>query len=394
MLPHVIPPTRVRLPRGIRAARVACGEHHVVCIDTHGEAYSWGTQHAGELGIGSHDGGSSIGSGSPSGRCLCCTEKRMGVSKAYRPRRVAFNTSESTGRGSEGAAEDVAIVDIAAGLEHTVAVARDGSAWAWGSASHGQLGVGVAGRGVWACQPVQMTPSRSVAGDVVNFSACDAGWLHSALLTTTGVVMTTGWGLYGQLGNGATDNAHSPTVVEALLDVGGIQPDGGVGGVRAVACGAWHTAAVCAIGDLYTFGWGQRGELGHGRTAGVDEPTGGAEGSDSVTVASSASVVPLPQLVESLADEEVVAVSCGPQRTLVQTAAGDLLACGSQLLGPRCEQISLPTAMTFAPLPVVDGAAVPVVPARGRRSMACGSSHVCICLGSEEDVASADAGSN
>ena len=49
--------------------------------------------------------------------------------------------------------------------------------------------------------------------------------------------------------------------VEALAEVGGFLPQGTFAGVTSVSCGTWHTAAVSAIGDLYTWGWGKHGQL-------------------------------------------------------------------------------------------------------------------------------------
>jgi regulator of chromosome condensation len=39
-----------------------------------------------------------------------------------------------------------------------------------------------------------------------------------------------------------------------------------------VACGAFHTIAVTKAGRTFTFGCGGNGRLGHGDTAGRDEP--------------------------------------------------------------------------------------------------------------------------
>nr|XP_028561457.1 RCC1 domain-containing protein 1 isoform X5 [Podarcis muralis] len=51
----------------------------------------------------------------------------------------------------------------------------------------------------------------------------------------------------------------------ALLDM----PDGA--DVCKISCGSRHTAAVTCTGELYTWGWGKYGQLGHGQTASSDE---------------------------------------------------------------------------------------------------------------------------
>jgi RCC1 and BTB domain-containing protein len=60
----------------------------------------------------------------------------------------------------------------------------------------------------------------------------------------------------GRLGhgdNGGKYRQYVPRIVQSLT--------GSV--VTQVACGSYHTAAVCANGDLYTWGNGMYGKLGH-----------------------------------------------------------------------------------------------------------------------------------
>lgn len=54
----------------------------------------------------------------------------------------------------------------------------------------------------------------------------------------------------GQLGNGGTNDLHSPTVV------------GGISSVVAVACGDGHTCALTASGGVYCWGGNYYGQLG------------------------------------------------------------------------------------------------------------------------------------
>ncbi|NXT21268.1 RCCD1 protein, partial [Syrrhaptes paradoxus] len=42
--------------------------------------------------------------------------------------------------------------------------------------------------------------------------------------------------------------------------------------VSAVSCGSRHTAVVTRGGELYTWGWGKYGQLGHGDSASSDRP--------------------------------------------------------------------------------------------------------------------------
>ncbi|NXX85403.1 RCCD1 protein, partial [Urocolius indicus] len=42
--------------------------------------------------------------------------------------------------------------------------------------------------------------------------------------------------------------------------------------VSGVSCGSRHTAALTRGGELYTWGWGKYGQLGHGDAASSDQP--------------------------------------------------------------------------------------------------------------------------
>lgn len=42
--------------------------------------------------------------------------------------------------------------------------------------------------------------------------------------------------------------------------------------VKSVSCGSRHTAAVTTEGNLYTWGWGKYGQLGHQNLLSSDEP--------------------------------------------------------------------------------------------------------------------------
>ncbi|TYH19919.1 hypothetical protein ES288_A05G390300v1 [Gossypium darwinii] len=81
-----------------------------------------------------------------------------------------------------------------------------------------------------------------------------AGGRHTLALSDAGAVLTFGWGLYGQCGQGSTDDELSPTSVSSLL---GIK-------IVSVAAGLWHTVCISADGDVYAFGGNQFGQLGTG----------------------------------------------------------------------------------------------------------------------------------
>ncbi|KAG5052989.1 Ultraviolet-B receptor UVR8 [Glycine soja] len=184
----------------------------------------------------------------------------------------------------------IRIASVAAGGRHTLALSDTGLVWAWGYGGEGQLGLGSRIRMVSTPHLVPCIDSsyyvkdRSatlargnmgsegqtfrIPGSYIKRIAC--GGRHSAVitvnsyvlileylsveLTDAGALLTFGWGLYGQCGQGITDDELSPTCVSSLL---GIHIEG-------IAAGLWHTVCTSADGDVYAFGGNQFGQLGTG----------------------------------------------------------------------------------------------------------------------------------
>ncbi|GFP86361.1 ultraviolet-b receptor uvr8 [Phtheirospermum japonicum] len=213
----------------------------------------------------------------------------------------------------------VRITAVAAGGRHTLAlsVTDIGQVWGWGYGGEGQLGLGSRIRMVSSPHPIPCIDSSfnkdrlmglsrgtmgsegqgfRVPGSYVKAIAC--GGRHSAVITDAGALLTFGWGLYGQCGQGSTDDELSPTCVSSLL---GIKIEG-------VAAGLWHTICISADGDVYAFGGNQFGQLG----TGADQ----AE--------------TLPRLLDapSLENVNVKAVSCGARHTAVITEDGKTFCWG------------------------------------------------------------------
>lgn len=173
-----------------------------------------------------------------------------------------------------------------------------GQVWGWGYGGEGQLGLGSRIRMVSSPHPIPCFEGQvsKAPGSYVEGIAC--GGRHSAVLTDAGALLTFGWGLYGQCGQGSTDDELSPGCVSSLL---GIQ-------IRGVAAGLWHTVCVSADGDVYSFGGNQFGQLG----TGVDQ----AE--------------TIPRLLEApcLEDKHAKIVSCGARHSAVMTDEGSVFCWG------------------------------------------------------------------
>jgi alpha-tubulin suppressor-like RCC1 family protein len=144
------------------------------------------------------------------------------------------------------------VTAIAGGQDHSLALKSDGTVWAWGSGWAGQLGDGnfytTGNRGV--ATPVQVSGLTSV-------TAIAGGGHHSMALKSDGTVWTWGWGYAGQLGDGHF-HTNSPFGVATPIQVVGLS------GVVAIAGGLGHCLALKSDGTVRAWGHGLYGQLGDG----------------------------------------------------------------------------------------------------------------------------------
>ncbi|NLI74764.1 MAG: regulator, partial [Euryarchaeota archaeon] len=115
---------------------------------------------------------------------------------------------------------------ITAGTFHSIALKSDGTVWAWGRNSNGQLGIGNTTN---RHSPVQVPGLTDV-------TAITAGYYHSIALKSDGTVWAWGLNNYGQLGIGNTTDQHSPVQVPGLTDV------------TAITAGHYHSIALKSDG--------------------------------------------------------------------------------------------------------------------------------------------------
>ncbi|KAM6119563.1 LOW QUALITY PROTEIN: RCC1 domain-containing protein 1-like [Pterocles gutturalis] len=165
------------------------------------------------------------------------------------------------------------------GHEH-VLVLGAGEVHAWGGGRHGQLGHALESepqpRLVEALAGV---PMRAVAGGWHSASVSEAGdlyvcWNESGQLALPAKALAEERAQDEDAGAGcmeltpaAEDTAFiSIQAFPALLDLPQDLE------VSAVSCGSRHTAVVTRGGELYTWGWGKYGQLGHGDSASSDRP--------------------------------------------------------------------------------------------------------------------------
>ncbi|MEI2774839.1 MAG: hypothetical protein V9G19_02485 [Tetrasphaera sp.] len=150
------------------------------------------------------------------------------------------------------------IVSIAAGGSHNLAVAADGTLLMWGRDDHGQLGDPdrsyAAGRRVveFAGQRFETRFAPAPVPGVRDPRLIAAGGGHCVVTTSTGQVLTWGFNDRGQLGQGDVLASATP------------RPLAGLDEVTSVGAAYHHTVAASGDGSVWAFGLNDGGQLGDG----------------------------------------------------------------------------------------------------------------------------------
>lgn len=184
---------------------------------------------------------------------------------------------------------------VAAGNNHTTSAKNDGTVWVWGNGFNGQLGNGTNGLGAFSRSPIQV-PDLSGVQKVEDGN----GFVYA--LKSDGTVWAWGINSSGQLGDGTTFERTRPVQTNGLTNVIGIaggnfygaavKGDGtvwvwgqtgaitgtfstvhtspiqvaGMQDVTAIAAGAQHLLMLKSDKSLWSIGVNSRGELGDGTT--------------------------------------------------------------------------------------------------------------------------------
>jgi alpha-tubulin suppressor-like RCC1 family protein len=201
-------------------AWVVAGANHCVAVKTTGTIWTWGNNASGQLGNGAT-------SATPT-----TTPTQIGT----------LTTWGQTG------------VQLHAGSDFTLAIRSNGTLWAWGENSSGQLGDGSTTN---RTSPVQI-------GAGLTWSQVTAGVAFSGALRPDGSLWTWGINSSGQLGDGTATNRNAPAQV-------GVDTDW-----DRLAAGTAFFLATKSDGSLWSWGNNLFGQLGQGTSelfAGGKSPT-------------------------------------------------------------------------------------------------------------------------
>ncbi|XP_072439989.1 probable E3 ubiquitin-protein ligase HERC3 [Chiloscyllium punctatum] len=208
----IMKPQLLKDLNGRKIIQVACGNNHSLALTKDGQLFTWGQNTYGQLGLGTKD--------------ACRHIPELMISLPGMP-----------------------VAQITAGGEHSFALSLSGTVFGWGRNNHGQLGL-------------KDTEDRYIPNHVkllelkrIIYSSC--GEEHTAVLTKDGLVFTFGAGSFGQLGHNSTEDETKPHLLGYLFGKK----------VSQIACGSFHTLAfVPSIGKIFSFGRGEKGQLGNRET--------------------------------------------------------------------------------------------------------------------------------
>jgi alpha-tubulin suppressor-like RCC1 family protein len=222
---------------------------------------------------------------------------------------------------------------IAGGFTYSLALRRDGTVWAWGVDTSGQLGDGTIGA------PNERTSPVRVVG-LTNVTAIAAGAYHNLALKSDGTVWAWGYDLQGQLGDGIIgDGAGGPGDRATPSQVVGL------GGVTAISAGNGHSLALKADGTVWSWGANDFGQLGNG-------DSGSPFNLDDADLATPVQVVGL---------SSVTAIAAGDSHSLALKSNGTVWAWG---------KYAISTAVVVTPRQVVGLVGVTAIAAGYGHSLA------------------------
>lgn len=237
------------LLEGMHVSSVSCGPWHTAVVTSAGQLFTFGDGTFGVLGHGD--------------RKSVVIPKEVESLKGLRTVRVAC-----------GVWHTAAVVEVMAGSSGS-SNHSSGKLFTWGDGDKGRLGHGD--------KETKLVPTCVAA--LVEPSFCQVACGHSltVALTSSGHVYTIGSPVYGQLGNPQADGKLPVRVEGKLLK----------NFVEEIACGAYHVAVLTSKSEVYTWGKGANGRLGHGDTDDRNSPS----------------------LVEALKDKQVKSIACGTSFT-------------------------------------------------------------------------------
>uniref|UniRef100_A0A7S4PM21 SAM domain-containing protein n=1 Tax=Guillardia theta TaxID=55529 RepID=A0A7S4PM21_GUITH len=256
-----------------------------------------------------------------------------------------------------GPLHNYSITVVACGQDHSGCITDDGKIFTWGSNKEGQLGLNdykprPQPTPIETCIDPDV-PRLKTAKNKIFVNLIMGDW-HCIAITNKKKVYSWGKNKYGQLGLGHTNNVPLPTGILSLSDPLNRK------NVRSIGAGKSHSAVIAEDGDVYTWGRGWEGQLGHDVVTEIElephiVPKMENRGSSAVACGRNHTVVVTdngliytwgenkagqlgtgdlkssnsPVLIESLEEQEMISIACGSEHSIAVSIANEVYGWGS-----------------------------------------------------------------
>ena len=252
-------PVAVTLPTGAVFLSISVGWDHVIALGSDGAIYTWGANGYGQLGLSDNQKRTV-----PTKVTLPTTKSVVAVAagNCFSMALTSDGSVFAWGNNSKGqlgvlpetlaqtnvptkidALSGIYATSIHAGNTNGAVITADGTAWLWGDNSYGQVGT----KGSAVMIPTQKSGSY-FAADIA------LGDQHSTLTELNGAVKSVGTNKYGQFGGGTVADTKVYVLKEATLSEEHLG--------KHVAAGTSHTVVLTSEGAVFAFGSNTSGQLG------------------------------------------------------------------------------------------------------------------------------------
>ena len=265
--------TPVQVQPGTAWAAVSAGDTHSMGIRTDGTMWAWGSNANGRLGDGTttgqiapvaiqaHERWASVSAGSNHTTAI----RADGTLWIW-----GSNANGRTGQGvTAGNTTNPAQIQpgqtwlsASTGNDHTVAVRSDGTLWAWGSNTFGQIGDGTFFQRI---SPVQI-------GTLTSWASVSAGDAYTMAIRTDGSLWAWGINTNGNLGDNSMSTRNAPVPIQPGTAWESVSASNNI----LIA----HTVGIRTDGSIWAWGNNGQGRLGDGTTTTRNAPTRIGTGTD------------------------------------------------------------------------------------------------------------------